>query len=168
MTKITKFAFSINGLSILIGVLGFMSSIVTMFVDVNSQIPVKILLFSATLSLILISVLLSHIFTQKNETREIFDYAVPFMYEEKYNLYLVRKNPIFSNNVVAVCYEKDSEFEIPVFIGSVQWTQSDYLQIKPLKYLKKDHTKTLEKLFFRNSITLEMIKMFEEVGLNDT
>jgi len=67
--KIAEATFSLNGLSLAVGALGFLSGVVQLFVDTNLQISIKWVLFVVWISLTLGMVFLKIVYDLHNEKR---------------------------------------------------------------------------------------------------
>ncbi len=128
--KILNTIFSLTGLSITIGVLGFLSSIVTLFIDINSQISVKWLLFVIVLSLSIIFILLKVIYDQFLEVAHAPPFETPIKYISEENILLIRKNENFLNSIIVGCYQQKDEIDRLVYLGQVYLVQEKLIQIK--------------------------------------
>lgn len=156
--------------SIIIGVLGGLSAIVTMFVNVSDKISIKWLLFSVFISLVIITVLIDSIRNNsQNEKMKLFE--IPLKYVDESEVFVIRKNELFSNNAVVNGYLVRDEVESLLLVGYVIHSQENILQIK-IEYVFQDSidirtiTSDLSRIRFRpittfNELT-QVIKLAKE------
>jgi hypothetical protein len=128
--RISSAMFSLSGLSLLIGALGFLSGIVQLFVDVNTQVSVKWLLFTVWISITVIVVLLKVVFDLNNEKLAAPASEVPFKYDKESGILLIRRNEHFINNIVVGCYVEKNDIESLAALGYVHLVQENFIQIK--------------------------------------
>jgi len=130
VNEIKERFFSFSGASISVGVVGFLSGIVTIFINVNADISVKWLLLSILLSLIMVIVLLKTIYDLSNkEIRQNF-YENPIKYIEDEGVFIIRRNDNFLNNILVGCYATRDEVDRLAYIGFVHLVQEKVVQIK--------------------------------------
>lgn len=128
--KIISTAFSLPGVSILIGVLGFLSSLVTIFINVNEQLSVKWLLFSVLVSIVIILILLKVIFDLSQETKPPQPFEHPIRYVPEEQVFVIRRNENFPNAIVVACYVQQDEIDRLAYLGVVHIIQDRVIQIK--------------------------------------
>lgn len=128
--KIAKSLFSLSGASIMIGVVGFLSGIVTIFVNVNEQLSVKWLLFVLLIGSSLILILLKVIYDLSQETRPPPPYEHPIRYVVEEQVFVIRRNENFLNNIVVGCYSQTNEIDRLAYLGVVHLVQDKVIQIK--------------------------------------
>lgn len=87
--RILDTIFSLPGASIAIGVLGFMSGIVTIFIDVKSQISIKWLLFISLLTFSIVLILLKIIYELSRETAPPSPFEVPIRYVSDEHVFVI-------------------------------------------------------------------------------
>ena len=129
-SRILNTIFSLTGISITIGVLGFTSSIVTLFVDIDSQISIKWLLFVIVLSLCIIFILLKVIYDQFLEVVPSSPFEIPIKYIPKEKILVIRRNENFLNSIIVGCYQQKDEIDRLVYLGQVYLVQDKVIQIK--------------------------------------
>lgn len=122
-----------SSISIIIGVIGFSSSIVTMFVDVNSTISIKWLIFCAV-SFLSIAIIMGKIIYDFNycEVRQSA-FEIPFKYVSTEGIFLIRKNEIFMHNIIVGCYTRQDEIDRLAYLGVVQLIQDRMIQIRIIR-----------------------------------
>lgn len=128
--KIIKNIFSLTGASITIGVVGFISGIVTLFIDVNSQVSIKWLLFVVLISVTFILILLKIIYDQFNETIPLPPFEHPIRYVPEEKVFVIRRNDNFLNSIIVGCYAKKDEIDRLAYLGVVHLVQEKVVQIK--------------------------------------
>lgn len=131
--KILKTIFSLVGFSIGIAVLGAMASIVTIFMDVNSMITIKWLLFVLLLFFWFVLILLKIIFDFSQELAPPSPFENPIDYVSDEGVFVIRRNENFINSIVVGCYIVQSEVERLAYLGVVHLVQDKVIQIK-IKY----------------------------------
>jgi hypothetical protein len=128
--QIAKAIFSLAGASILIGVVGFMSGLVTIFVNVNEQLSVKWLLFSSLVSISLVLILLKVIYDLSQEIKPPPPYEHPIRYVSDEQVFIIRRNENFLNSIVVGCYAVTDEIDRLAYLGVVHLVQDKVIQIK--------------------------------------
>ena len=128
--KILKGIFSLSGASITIGLIGFMSGLVGLFVDVNAQMSIKWLLFVLLLETSLILILLKVVYDLTQETRPPPPFEHPIKYVPEENIFIIRKNENFHNSIVVGCYAQMDEVDRLAYLGIVHLVQDRIIQIK--------------------------------------
>ena len=126
--KIQKAIFSLPGVSIFIGVLGFLAGIVTLFFDVNSSISIKWLLATILLSVTFVIILLKFIYDLSPESVPLSQ--TPIKYVESERVFVIRRNENFVNTIIVGCYVEQDEIERLAYLGSVHLVQDKMIQIK--------------------------------------
>lgn len=131
--EIKKQAFSFVGVSLLVGVTGFLSSIVTIFINIESQVSVKwiilVVLFAMTVVLLLLKVI--HDLWEKAEKPP--GYAIPIKSDAPTGILVIKKNENFTNNIFVGCYLIQDEIERLAYIGVVHHVQDKLIQIRLVK-----------------------------------
>ncbi len=139
-TKIVDVIFSWSGASIAIGVLGFMAGIVTIFIDVSSNLSIKWFLFVILIFGSLILILLKIIHDLSKESTPSPPFETPIRYVPEENVFVIRRNENFLNNIVVGCYVQQDEIDRLAYLGVVHLVQDKVIQIKiraDLEVLKK-------------------------------
>jgi hypothetical protein len=128
--RILQAIFSLSGASLAIGFAGFLSALVTMFVDVTDQISVKWLLFIILIFSILMLILLKVIFDLSSESHPSSPFEIPIKFIEGEQLFVIRRNDNFLNNIVVGCYLQRDDIDCLAYIGFVYLVQDKVIQIK--------------------------------------
>lgn len=128
--EIRKKLFSFTGGAISIGVIGFLSGIVTIFIDVNNDVSVKWLLLSVLVSLIFLVVLLRIIYDLSNKIIPSNYYENPIKYIPDENIFIIKRNDNFLNTILVGCYITKDEVDRLAYIGFVHLVQERVIQIK--------------------------------------
>lgn len=130
LTDIKNNVFSLSGLSIGLGVLGGLSALVTLFVDVSSVVSIKWLLFTLLLSFSLILILLKVIFDLHLQKDVQSNYELPIRFLDKDGILVIRKNEHFVNQIIVGCYYTTDEVERLACVGVVDHIQEKVIQIR--------------------------------------
>jgi hypothetical protein len=128
--KIINAAFSLSGVSIMIGVVGFLSGLVTIFINVNEQLSVKWLLFSVLISILIISILLKVIYDLSQEIKPPPPFEHPIRYVPEEGVFVIRRNENFPNAILVACYAQQDEIDRLAYLGFVHIIQEKFIQIK--------------------------------------
>lgn len=128
--KILSAIFSLSGASIAIGVLGFMAGVVTIFVDVNSDLSIKWLLLVVLILVSFIIILLKIVYDLSEETTPPPTFEVPIRYVPDEQVFVIRRNENFINNIVVGCYVQKDDIDRLAYIGVVHLVQDKVIQIK--------------------------------------
>lgn len=122
--------FSFSSVAISIGVIGVISSFVTLFIDIHTMISIKIPLALVWFFSTVLIVLLKIIFDLTSQIP-----SISVLYEKPISLYLdkkliiLKKNNIFHYNTIVGCYSLDKNVEFLVCIGFVSHIQENFTQI---------------------------------------
>lgn len=138
--RVLSTIFSLSGASIAIGVIGFISSIATLFVDVDALVSVKWLLFSLVLFLSVALILSKIIYDLSLEVAPAPPFESPIRYVSEEQVFVIRRNENFVNNIVVGCYSQHNEIDRLAYLGVVHLVQDKFIQIKirtDLDVLKK-------------------------------
>jgi hypothetical protein len=130
MNKILSAVFSLSGASIAIGALGFMSGIVSLFIDVESTLSIKWFLFICLLLISFIIILLKLVYDLSEETAPPPPYEAPIRYVPDEQVFVIRRNENFINNIVVGCYITTDEIDRLAYLGVVHLVQDRVIQIK--------------------------------------
>lgn len=128
--RILSGIFSLSGASLAIAVAGFLSAIVTMFIDVTDKVPIRLLLFSIFGFACIIVILLKIIYDLTNEKKPAspFEHPIKFISDEK--LFIIRRNENFLNNIIVGCYSHQDDVDRLAYIAVVHLVQDKVIQIK--------------------------------------
>lgn len=133
LTDIKKGLFSFSGLSIGLGVLGFLSGIVQLFVEVGTTISVKWLLLALLIGLSLVFILLKIIFDLHLQENAQPSHESPIRFLEKEGILVIRKNEHFVNQIIVGCYYLTDEVERLAYVGVVDHIQERVIQIRIIR-----------------------------------
>ena len=114
----------------MIGVVGFMSGIVTIFINVNEQLSIKWLLFVLLIGISVILILLKVIYDLSQEMQPSPAYEHPIRYVPEENVFVIRRNENFLNHIVVGCYSQANEIDRLAYLGVVHLVQDKVIQIK--------------------------------------
>jgi hypothetical protein len=129
-TKIADATFSLSGLSLAFGALGFLSGIVQLFIDTSVQVSVKWLLALGWLSLSLILILLKIVYDLYREKKPAPPFEVPFKYLHDQQIFVIHRNDNFLNSIVVGCYLQQDDVDTLACIGVVHHVQEKVIQIR--------------------------------------
>lgn len=172
LNKILSATFSLAGASIIIGVLGFMSGVVSLFLDINAQVPIRWLLFEMLVLLSLIIVLLKLIFDLSQEKTPPPPFERPFRYVKEEEVFLIRRNENFLNNIVVGCYSQENEIDRLAYLGVVHLVQDKVIQIKIRVDYQifdqiPDSDNTLKNLIVRPVVPVTALQQFSNLENNN-
>lgn len=169
--NIARSFFSLSGASIAIGVVGFMSSIVTMFVDVNSMLSVKWFLLTAVLflSTVLILIKIIYDFSQKTLSSAIFENPIQYIHIRGEDIFVIRRNEIFVQNIFVGCYIRDGYVDKLAYLGIVKLIQDNIIQITIIKNMEifsefPSSTDALRNIMVRSVVPFQSIQEFFSSG----
>ena len=128
--KIITGIFSISGLSILIGFIGFLSGITGLFIDINMQVSVKWVVFVVLITGTLLLILIKIIFDYSQHTIVPPAFEVPIKCIKNQNLIIIRKNDNFINHIVVGCYSVIDGIDQLAYLGFIHLVQDKLIQIK--------------------------------------
>jgi hypothetical protein len=128
--RVLNEAFSVSGASFAIGAIGFLAALVTMFVNVNEQISVKWLLFVIWLSISFILILMKVIHGLTIEKKPPPSFENPIRYIAEEQVFLIRRNENFLNNIIVGCYLHINEIDKLAYLAVVHIVQEKVIQIK--------------------------------------
>lgn len=139
-SRIVSGIFSFSGASVMIGVAGFLSALVGMFIDVSAQVSVKWLLFVIWVFSTLALIMLKVIYDVANEVKPTPPFESPIKYIQEDQIFVIRRNENFLNQIVVGCYLQRDDVERLAYIGVVHIVQDKVIQIKirvDMKMLKE-------------------------------
>ena len=110
--------------------MGFLSGLVTIFINVNEQLSVKWLLFSVLISILIISILLKVIYDLSQETKPPPPFEHPIRYVPEEEVFVIRRNENFPNAILVACYAQQDEIDRLAYLGVVHIIQDKVIQIK--------------------------------------
>ncbi len=170
--RIRSQVFSLNGLSLALGALGFLSGIVQLFIDTSAQLSVKWLLFATWLALSLILVLLKVIYDLSMERKPAPPFEVPIKFIQASGIFVIRRNDNFLNNIVVGCYVQQDEVDTLACVGVVHIVQEKVIQIKihgsttgtdPIQ----DRPDFLSRIAIRPVVPVDALHQFNSTGVAD-
>lgn len=128
--RILSGIFSLSGLALMLAVAGFLSAIVTMFVDVSTVVPMRALLLAAFLSVSIIVVLLKiiHDLASTKVPPSPFEHPIKYIHDER--IFVIRRNEHFLNHIVVGCYFNDDDVDRLAYLAVVHLMQEKVIQIK--------------------------------------
>lgn len=128
--KIINGIFSMPGLALAIGASGFLSSVVSLFINVDAQVSVKWLLFAILMLGCALLILLKLIHDLLKETKAPAPFEHPISYIKDEEVFVIRRNDNFLNNIVVGCYLIQNEIDRLAYLGVVHLLQEKVIQIK--------------------------------------
>ena len=130
LEDLKKAIFSLNGTAIFIAVIGFLSSIVTVFVNTSAEVSVKWLLLSIIIGLYATVILLkvAHDVREKGRPSPPFENPIRFVADP--GIFVIRKNENFLANILVACYSQRDGLDRLAYIGVVEHIQPSIIQIR--------------------------------------
>jgi hypothetical protein len=143
--KIRSQFFSLSFIAIAVGVAGFISTIITMFVDTEQSISIKWIIFICwiftTTTVVLIKLINDLMSRDLHQTPSTFEKPIKLMLDR--NLILIRKNELFLDKSIVGCYCIEDDFESIAFIATVSHVQDKFMQIKIISDLRGKQEKKI-------------------------
>jgi hypothetical protein len=130
LNEIKNRVFSFSGLFITLGVLGFLSGVTGLFIDINKDLSVKWLLFTILISLSLLVILLKLIYDISIKKEDQKYYEVPISYIESDRIFVIKKNDNFINSIIVGGYLVSDQIENLAFIGVIHHVQDKVIQVR--------------------------------------
>lgn len=120
---------------IFVAVIGFSSSIVSLFIDLNMKVSIKWIIFLIVISLTLICALGKYIFELlKKQIKPAMENPINCMRVNEIDnnevIFLIRNNENFKYNIFVAGYGKRNQLDTLLFIGFVENAQEKMLQIR--------------------------------------
>lgn len=122
--------FSLSGLALTLAVAGFLSAVVTMFVDVAATVPMRALLFVVFVAMCLVVILLKVIHDLSAERKPDPAFERPIKYIPEERIFVIRRNEHFLNNIVVGCYSNLDDVDRLAYVAVVHLMQERVIQIK--------------------------------------
>lgn len=162
INKKLKKIFSFNGVSLLIGLLGSLASILTVFISKwDSQISLKWFVFTIFISLTVVIVLTKLLFDIASEmTKEQQNSVKAVRYISEMKTLLVEKNKILGYNAMVSIFYLDENYEVELGKGFVKNIQEEFSQIQILEFANefvRNYQKSLVKIESNEIKTLQKI-----------
>lgn len=122
----------IKGYSIttIIGVVGLLSSVVTLFVDTSAQVSVKWLLLVILISMYVVVILSRYAFLATRKGRPAPSYENPVRYAPELGVFVIKRNELFLSNILVGCYWQQDGLEQLAYVGVVHHVQELVIQIR--------------------------------------
>lgn len=142
-------------ISIAIGAAGFLSALVTMFINTATDISIKWLVFLcwifATIAVVLLSIIMDMVKEREKTPSQL--YEKPLRMNDDGSIIIIKKNDNFTNNIIVGCYLESDEIEKLACIAYVYHTQEKLVQLKIWKnLLSESESKSLEEKGVHNMI----------------
>lgn len=159
--------------SSLIGATGFLSALVTMFVNIQETVSIKWFIFLIWLFLTLSILMIKRIIELEVQNKELLPlpFEKPLKILEDKGIILIRKNKTFANNIIVGCYFINDDVEKIAFSAHVYHTQDNFVQLKILKnYCSEDERQLLSVKGITSSIIVRPnipYELFLELGENN-
>ncbi|BCS42739.1 MULTISPECIES: hypothetical protein [Pseudomonas syringae group] len=130
LREVKKAVFSWNGTATAVAVLGFLSSIVTNFIDTTLDVSIRWLIFITTLTLYAIIILLKVTYDAIERGRPSPPFENPIKYSSEHGVFVIRRNEHFLTNILVACYSQHDGLERLAYIGVVEHVQTTLIQIR--------------------------------------
>ncbi len=166
--KIKTTVFSFTGISIFVGVAGFLSALVTMFVDISSIVSIKWLLLLVLIFSTVVVILLKIIFDliQQETSQNYFEKPIRHIKDTQGNeILVIRWNKLFTNIIVVGCYLDVEGIEQLAYIGVVHLVQDKVIQIRITKKIVPDDSFSLNNLEIKPVIPVGVFDSLSEEGI---
>jgi len=168
--RIAKGIFSLTGASLIIGAAGFLSALVTMFIDVTASVSVKWLIFVVFILSSFSLILLKIIADLSSEKEPPPPFEVPFKYINESGIFVIRRNENFLNSIIVGCYFQNDGVDTLAYLAVVHLVQDKVIQIKirvdfglfPSGDLSPEDLKTIE---IRPVVPVTALEQFDTPGV---
>ena len=153
---------SLNGLSITIGILGSLASILTVFVTQwDSKISLRWFVFTLFIAVTVILILIKLLYELNNDLKTISPNSSSVVrYVTDSMTFLVRKNNFLGHAAMVSIFYLDDSYEIELGKGYVKNIQENFIQIKILDVsndFKANYKNILDRIESNDIITLQKI-----------
>lgn len=158
--RIQSQLFSLSGLSITLGTLGFLSGIVDLFIDTNTEISIKWILFTFLVALSIVFILLKVIYDLSIERKPAPPFEIPIKYINNSQIFVIRRNDNFLNNIVVGCYVQQDEIDTLACVGVVHIVQEKVIQIKIqviMAEMNQDFAGALSRIIIRPVVPMDAL-----------
>lgn len=157
-----KKIFSFNGVSLLIGILGSLASIMTVFISKwDSQISLKWFVFTVFISLTIVIILTKLLFDFASEMKKEQQNSVKAVrYISEMKTLLVEKNKILGYYAMVSIFYLDENYEVELGKGFVKNIQEEFTQIQILEFSDefiRNYQKSLVKIESNEIRTLQKV-----------
>lgn len=158
-----SYFFSHTTIAYSIGVVGFVSSITTVFLNTNSTLSIKYFLFLICIFLTIIIILLKIINDLiTNDSYQVLKGDAPISFNEQSNIFVVRNTPFYRKKVVYFIYVEEALAERLAYIVSHFYEQDKVIQLKVLKDFKVFDTppkesETLSRLVIKDQLSVNLL-----------
>lgn len=158
MYKLLIQVFTEKGLYISTGVIGFISGIVGIFIDVNAEISVKWLLFVITISLIVLIALLSLMSKLIWEKQIVNQIKIIKYYPNREALVLKSNQDISINSLLSIYVDKDGyeELQAICYIENIQ--ENKLMSAKIFKNFVDIDSDLIKKSIIKTTLPLIALK----------
>lgn len=137
---------------IFIAVVGFLSSLVTLFIDVDSTISIKWILFE-TVTLITIIAILIRTIIMLSQTKNISQNIKVIKYKKENNILILKSNIEIPMNTMVSIYHKNDDYEELYAIGFVENIQENKLIALKIANIVKDIELDIKKLIIKTTLS---------------
>lgn len=122
----------IKGYSIttIFGAIGFLSSIVTLFVDTSAVVSVKWLLLVILISMYVAVILSRYAYLVKEKAKPAPSHENPIRYAPELGVFVIKRNELFLSNILVGCYWQQDGLEQLAYVGVVHHVQDLVIQIR--------------------------------------
>lgn len=137
-TNWKEYFFSHLALAYAIGVIGFISSITTVFLDTSVQLSIKYFLFIVCFFLTLIFILFKIIkdLSFENTQQKVLSGDPPISYSEPNKSFIFKSHPFYTKKVVYFIYVEESLAERLAYIVVPFYEQETMIQLQILRDFK--------------------------------
>lgn len=146
-----------------IGVVGFISSITTVFLNTSTTLSIKYFLFLVCLFLTVIIILFKIIndLVHSNSHQSLKGEA-PISFNEKSNTFIVRNTPFYRKKVVYFVYVEEALAERLAYIVSHFYEQDKVIQLQVLKDFNvfttpPKESETLSRLIIKDQLSINLL-----------
>lgn len=128
--------FSLNGLAILIGVTGFVSSVVTLSVDLSQTLSIKWFFGLTVFYIFSISVLVKILYDNsfKMELMPFEEQVIKYQRTDNNEIFIIRRNDLFTEGCLVGIYNTQGDIFNFICYGVVNHIQPKIIQIKPINF----------------------------------
>jgi len=166
--RIVSAAFSLAGVSLVLGALGFLSGIVQLFIDISATVSVRWLLLTVWIALSVLLVLLKAVYDLSTQKQPASPFEVPIQFLADSQIFVIRRNENFLNSIVVGCYLQKNGVDTLMCVGVVHLVQDKIIQIRAHGSIhgaaSSELENSLSRVIIRPVVPIDALNQFAGAG----
>jgi hypothetical protein len=142
---------------IFIAVIGFLSSLATLFIDVNDKISIKWILFETVVFMTLIAILIRTILIL-SQIKNISQNTKVIKYKKDDNILILKSNIEIPMNSLVSIYHKDNGYEELYGVGFVENIQENKLIALKVTTIINNINLNIKKVIIKTTLSNSILK----------